>query len=65
MRSAMLVFFLLGAILLSGMLHYLAAHQRPGIYPPKRILKQRARTLGIAGFAFVVLGALLALWIKK
>ncbi|MBS4177505.1 hypothetical protein [Lederbergia citrea] len=64
MKVIMIIFIMIGIILLVGMLHFLAAHQRPGIYPPKRILRQRAITLGGAGFVFFIIGMLLAVLAK-
>lgn len=58
MQSIMTFLFIIGALLLVGMIHYFLAHQRPGIYPPKRILKQRAVTLGGVGTLFIILGLL-------
>ncbi|MEK3887524.1 hypothetical protein [Bacillus sp. FSL K6-3431] len=64
MRGFMTFMFFLGTILLSGMLYFAASHRRPGIYPPKKLLKQRALTLGGAGFIFIIIGVLIALSIK-
>lgn len=64
MWGVMLFTFILGALLLMGMLHNAAAHRRPGIYPPKRVLRQRAITLGGAGLVFIFIGILIAMSIK-
>ncbi|MBS4210696.1 hypothetical protein [Bacillus sp. FJAT-50079] len=64
MKGIITVIFFLAALLLAGMLHYVASQRRPGIYPPKKILKQRAMTLGGAGFICLVIGVLIALSIK-
>ncbi len=60
----MTVVFFLGAILLIGTLYYIASFQRPGIYPPKKVLRQRALTLGVAGLIFIIIGVLIALFTK-
>lgn len=60
----MTIVFFLGVILLIGMLYYIASYRKPGIYPPKKILKQRAVTLGVAGIIFIIIGILINLSIK-
>jgi hypothetical protein len=51
-------FFALSAVLFFGMLHYLSASRRPGMYPPKKILKKRAMVLGSSGGAALLLAIL-------
>jgi hypothetical protein len=57
-------FFALSAILFFGMLHYIMAIQKPGMYPPKNILKRRAGVLGTGGVVALLLGILLWLAVK-
>nr|WP_062110446.1 hypothetical protein [Bacillus niameyensis] len=58
------LFITIGIILLVGMSYFLVAFQKPGIYPPKRVLKERAKKLGGAGACFLFLGILFAILAK-
>jgi len=53
MMTAVVIFFVLSAFLLFGTLKNLVELKRPGVYPPKQVLKKRAA--GLAGFAFIFL----------
>ncbi|MEH7417765.1 hypothetical protein V7266_21060 [Neobacillus drentensis] len=53
MKTAALAFFILSAILLFTTLKYLVELKRPGVYPPKQVLKKRAA--GLAGLASIFL----------
>ncbi|MDR4945855.1 hypothetical protein [Neobacillus cucumis] len=53
MKTAAMTFFILSAILLIGTLKYLVELKRPGVYPPKQVLKKR--TAGLAGITFIFL----------
>jgi hypothetical protein len=53
MKAAAMTFFILSAILLIGTLKYLVELKRPGVYPPKQVLKKRAA--GLAGIASIFL----------
>jgi hypothetical protein len=53
MKTAAVIFFSLSALLLFGTLKYLVGLKRPGVYPPKQVLKKRAA--GLAGFACICL----------
>ncbi|CAM3650539.1 hypothetical protein [Mesobacillus zeae] len=53
--------FLISIGCFAGMLHQVLAAGKPGIYPPKRLLKKRAGSLGMGGAIFLFLGALLSL----
>jgi hypothetical protein len=53
MKTAAVIFFSLSALLLFGTLKYLVSLKRPGVYPPKQVLKKRAA--GLAGFACICL----------
>ncbi|AIE59253.1 hypothetical protein [Bacillus methanolicus] len=52
-------FFVLSAVLLIGTVLNLIATKKPGIYPPKYILKKRAGILAAGGIAVLFLGILL------
>ncbi|MFD0048770.1 hypothetical protein ACFVHQ_05470 [Actinomycetes bacterium NPDC127524] len=56
MGKAMGIFFILCTMSLAGMLYFLAAARKPGMYPPKNMLKKRAEMLGVLGCIFLLLG---------
>lgn len=64
MKGIMIFFIIVGVMSLVGMLYNIVAYQRPGIYPPKRVIKQRALALGGVGFALFLIGILLSLVVK-
>jgi hypothetical protein len=45
----------IGIGLLFGMAHWIMAWMRPGIYPPKKVLKQRAAFFGLIGLAMIII----------
>ncbi|MBM7715072.1 hypothetical protein MHB50_11840 [Siminovitchia sp. FSL H7-0308] len=49
----------IGICLLFGMLHHMMACMRPRIYPPKKVLKQRAALLGFTGLVMIIIALLL------
>lgn len=51
----MLVLFFCSAACITGMLYYGTALKKPGMFPPKMILKKRAGTLGAGGIFFFFL----------
>ena len=53
MKTAAVIFFIISAILLFGTLKNLFELKRPGVYPPKQVLKKRAA--GLTGFACISL----------
>ncbi|PLS02999.1 hypothetical protein [Neobacillus cucumis] len=53
MKTASVVFFLLSALMLLSTFNYLVKLKRPGVYPPKQVLKKRAA--GLAGFGAIFL----------
>ena len=53
MKTAAVTFFILTVLMLLGTFKNLFALRRPGVYPPKQILKKRAA--GLAGFAIICL----------
>jgi len=64
MKGVSIFFIAVGIILLIGMLYNFSAFQRPGIYPPKRILKNRVMSLGGVGSIFLLIGILITILIK-
>ncbi|MGX1265039.1 5-bromo-4-chloroindolyl phosphate hydrolysis protein [Rossellomorea marisflavi] len=52
-------FFALSVILVISMVYNIMSFKRPGIYPPKSILKKRAGMMGTAGAASLVIGSIL------
>lgn len=59
MKSMTTIFFLLSVFLLFGAVRYLIALRRPGVYPPKQVLKQRAGTLAAAGGISLLIAVIL------
>jgi hypothetical protein len=53
-------YFLFGVsiLLFLGTIHYFLASRRPGVYPPRNILRKRSSTLAIGGTLFLMLGTL-------
>jgi hypothetical protein len=47
MKSVAVMFFIFSAILLLGTFKYFLELKRPGVYPPKQVL--RKRTVALAG----------------
>ncbi|VEF48756.1 Uncharacterised protein [Bacillus freudenreichii] len=60
----MTVFITLGTVLLIGMFYNVILYQRPGIYPPKKILRARVASLGCIGGLIFVAGILMAILSK-
>ncbi|MCJ7840418.1 hypothetical protein MUB24_05690 [Lederbergia sp. NSJ-179] len=58
------VFITLGLILLFIMAHQLTMYVRPGIFPPKRVVKERIVVAGGAGVCFLCIGILFAILAK-
>lgn len=52
MKSAVIIFFILSAIFLIGAGKFIVDLKRPGVYPPKQVLKERALALAGAGVIF-------------
>jgi len=52
---------MIGIIFFIGTFYSFTAYQRPGIYPPKRILKKRVLSLGGATFIFLIIGMLIVI----
>jgi len=51
--------FTIGALLFAGGAHFMLALKRPGVYPPKYILKKRAAALAAGGAGFLLIGVIL------
>ncbi|MED3623039.1 hypothetical protein [Neobacillus thermocopriae] len=49
MKSTALFFYVVSAIFLLGACKYLMDMARPGVFPPKQVIKQRAITLAGGG----------------
>ncbi|KPL61525.1 hypothetical protein [Rossellomorea vietnamensis] len=52
-------FFALSTVLFLSMVYNFISIQRPGMYPPKNILKKRATILGAGGLITFLIGILL------
>ncbi|MHC0036796.1 hypothetical protein [Pseudoneobacillus sp. C159] len=50
------VMFGISLLLFIGMFHYFIASKRPGVYPPKHIMRKRAATLAFGALVFFILG---------
>lgn len=62
MAAITLFFFIICIILLAGMVYNILKHVQPGFYPPKRVLQQRVKWLGLGGVLFGLLG-FISMWI--
>lgn len=60
MLGVTFVFFTLSAVLFFGTFHYIIAFQKPGFYPPKKVLKKRIGTLAGGGVITLLLGIILS-----
>jgi hypothetical protein len=58
MKSAAVIFFILSAILFLGAVKFFVDLQRPGVFPPKQVLKKRAGTLAAGGGICLLIGLL-------
>lgn len=52
------VVFLISIVFFAGAIHNLLALKKPGMYPPKSILRKRAGALGGGGAILLLLGIL-------
>jgi phosphatidylglycerophosphate synthase len=50
------VLFGISLLLFIGMFHFFLASKRPGVYPPKHILRKRAASLAMGAVVFFLLG---------
>jgi hypothetical protein len=60
MKIAAIIFFIFSAILLLGAFKYFLELTRPGVYPPKQILKKRAAALSGGGGIFLLIAVFIA-----
>ncbi|MCQ6280666.1 hypothetical protein [Bacillus sp. EB600] len=58
MVLAAISMFFISAVLVTAALYFLLAFIKPGVYPPKKVLKSRALTLGCAGGFSLFIGAI-------
>ncbi|MEH7072429.1 hypothetical protein [Neobacillus drentensis] len=55
MKIAAIIFFLFSAYLLLGAIKYCLDLTRPGVYPPKQVIKKRAAALFGGGVIFLLI----------
>lgn len=55
MDGVITIFFTIGSLLFVGGAYFILAIKKPGVYPPKYILKRRAASLFMMGTAFFLL----------
>ncbi|WP_316571174.1 hypothetical protein [Neobacillus sp. YIM B06451] len=60
MKAAAIFFFLGGAMLAVAGVYHVALYNRPGMYPPKQLLKARAIALAAGAGLFFLFGMLIA-----
>ncbi|WP_026566068.1 hypothetical protein [Bacillus sp. UNC41MFS5] len=60
MKIAAIIFFILSAILLLGAIKYLIELTRPGVYPPRQILRKKAAALIGGGGIFLLIAVLIS-----
>ncbi|WHY68291.1 hypothetical protein [Neobacillus sp. SuZ13] len=60
MKIAAIIFFIFSAILLLGAIKYLIGLTRPGVYPPKQILRKKAAALFGGGGIFLLIALLIS-----
>lgn len=60
MKSVIVTFFILSAILFLGTFKFFVDLNKPGVYPPKRVLKKRVAALAGGGGICLVLALLLS-----
>lgn len=58
MSGVATVFFTISVILIVGGVYFLLAIKKPGLYPPKYLLKKRGVALAATGIAFFILGVI-------
>ncbi|MFP5110851.1 hypothetical protein ACSU64_00495 [Bacillaceae bacterium C204] len=59
MKIAAIIFFIFSAILFLGAIKYFLGLTRPGVYPPKQLLKKRAAALFGCGGVFLLIAVLI------
>lgn len=63
MGVASVIFYLAGVILVGGILYNVVLYKKPGMYPPKRVIKKRASFL-VSGLGIFVIFGLLIIFLK-
>jgi hypothetical protein len=58
MKSVTMILFLISFLFFWGMVRYLLALKRPGVFPPKQVLKKKAAALAGGGGIFLVVAIL-------
>jgi hypothetical protein len=56
------VLFFISALLFFGMIRVFLAYKKPGMYPPKKVLKSRALALAGAAVIFLLIGTIFSLF---
>lgn len=57
----MILFFILSMISFVISIHFFIATKKPGVYPPKYLLKKRTGTMAVAGVTFLIIGVIIRL----
>lgn len=57
--AAAIILLIMSAILIMTGLHFGLAFLKPGVYPPKKVLKAKALALGCAGGIFLFIGVVM------
>jgi hypothetical protein len=59
MKGVIAVIFAFSIIFFFGAFHFLLKYQKPGVYPPKQVLKKKVFVLAAGGGIFLLLGFLI------
>lgn len=57
--AAAIILLIMSAILIMTALHFGLEFLKPGVYPPKKVLKARALTFGSAGGILLFIGVVI------
>ncbi|MEH7436311.1 hypothetical protein V7182_02350 [Neobacillus drentensis] len=60
MKSVAVMFFILSAILLLGTIKHFLDISKPGVYPPKQVIKKRAAALAGGGIVCLLVALMLS-----
>ena len=60
MKIAAIIFFIFSAILLLSAIKYFLDLTRPGVYPPKQMIKKRATALSGGGVIFLLIAVVIS-----
>lgn len=58
----MIVFFFLSILSFLTSIHFLVSIKKPGVYPPKYILKRRSAAMATGGLVFFLIGCIISLF---